>query len=424
MTLKNDVRKRAQRLYVVQAAAEYLISILVTGSFLATLTKEIGMSDGLTGILSSIISLGCLFQMMSALLGPRKVKGFVVALSVTNQLLFLLLYVIPLLGVGKPVKTAAFVVVILAAYAVFNFAHPPKINWLMSLVEDERRGRFTANKEMVSLLAGMAFSFIMGTLVDHFAAKGQIRTAFLLSAVVMFILLILHTVSLVFTVQIKPQDEPNKKSFAELGRVIRNKNVIRVTIICVFYYIATYIAVPFYGTYQIQELGFSLQFVSVLTILSSVARILVSRFWGAYADKNSFAAMTEKCLIILAAGYVAASAAGPANGKVMFVLYYLCYGVAMGGINSALINLIFDYVEPDKRADSLAVCQAVSGLAGFAATLCGSPLVAYIQGHGNRLFGMSLYAQQVLSFVGLLFTAAAFFYVRTAFKGGERKKQV
>ncbi len=48
-------------MYILEAALEYLISILVVGSFLATLTKELGMSDGLTGILSSVISLGCLF---------------------------------------------------------------------------------------------------------------------------------------------------------------------------------------------------------------------------------------------------------------------------------------------------------------------------------------------------------------------------
>ncbi len=53
-------------MYIFEAGPEYLISILVAGSFLATLTRELGISDGLTGILSSIISLGCLFQLLSA----------------------------------------------------------------------------------------------------------------------------------------------------------------------------------------------------------------------------------------------------------------------------------------------------------------------------------------------------------------------
>ena len=44
-------------MYIFEAAFQHLISILVAGSFLATLTQELGISDSLTGILSSIISL-------------------------------------------------------------------------------------------------------------------------------------------------------------------------------------------------------------------------------------------------------------------------------------------------------------------------------------------------------------------------------
>ena len=54
-------------MYIFEAALEYLISILVPGSFLATITKELGISDSLTGILSSVISLGCLFQLYRCL---------------------------------------------------------------------------------------------------------------------------------------------------------------------------------------------------------------------------------------------------------------------------------------------------------------------------------------------------------------------
>ena len=57
--------KTGRIMYIFEALFEYLISILVTGSFLATLTKQLNFSDSLTGILSSVISLGCLFQIIS-----------------------------------------------------------------------------------------------------------------------------------------------------------------------------------------------------------------------------------------------------------------------------------------------------------------------------------------------------------------------
>jgi hypothetical protein len=74
--------------------------------------------------------------------------------------------------------------------------------------------------------------------------------------------------------------------------------------------------------------------------------------------------------------------------------------------------LIYDYVLPEKRADSLAICQSVAGVIGFVSTLLISPLITAIQNNGNHFLGMAIYAQQITSFLGLLFTLIAVFYVR------------
>lgn len=189
--------KRGRLMYIFEAALEYLISVLVAGSFLATLTKELGFSDSLTGVLSSVISLGCLFQLFSLTINRGRSKNFVIVLSVSNQLLFMALYIIPLLSVGSRLKTVLFVAIIILAYFIYNLAHPKKINWLMSLVDDTHRGRFTANKEVISLIAGMIFTFLMGSVVDYYADSGRIKTAFIISAAVIFILMLMHTFSLI-----------------------------------------------------------------------------------------------------------------------------------------------------------------------------------------------------------------------------------
>lgn len=409
-------------MYIFEATFEYLISLLVAGSFLATLTKELGLSDSLTGILSSVISLGCLFQLISVSVRRTRVKSLVIVLSIINQLLFLLLYVIPLSGAAKPVKTVLFVTAIFSAYLIYNFAHPKKISWLMSLIDDHHRGAFTANKEIVSLLSGMAFSFLMGAVVDRFADSGRIRTAFVISAAVIFTLMVLHTLTMIFTVEKEmPQGEPKSigKSIVE---TLKNKSVLQVTAIFVIYYIANYSSLPFYGTYQINELGFSLKFVSALTICGSATRVLVSKFWGRYADKKTFAAMIEKCFLFLGVSYVCVIASVPSNGKIMFALYYLLHGVAMGGINSALINLVFDYVAPEKRADSLAISQAAAGLSGFLTTLCISPLVSTIQKNNNTVFGIHIYAQQAITIISLAAVILAIVYIRTVIMKKQKER--
>ncbi len=402
-------------MYLFEAAFEYLISILVTGSFLAALTKELGISDSLTGVLSSVISLGCLFQLLSLRIRRTTVKRLVILFSIINQLIFMLLYVVPLTSFEKQTKTALFIALIFSAYLLYNIAHPKKINWLMNLVEENHRGSFTANKEIISLVSGMIFSFGMGAVIDYFSNIGRIRVAFVISAVVIFMLMVLHTLTMIFAVEKPMLHYPQKDMKCAIGELLKNKNIVHITVVFLLYYITTYISTPFYGTYQISELGLSLKFVSVMTVCGSFSRILVSKFWGNYADKNSFAKMIEKCFIFLGLSQICVVFAAPSTGKMMFILYYVLHGIALGGINSALINLIFEYIPRENGSDALAITQAIAGLAGFLTTLIVSPLVSYIQNNGCHVWGMTLYAQQLVSIFALVFTVIAIIYTKRVF---------
>ena len=427
--MNEKAMQRSRILYIIEAALEYFISILFAGSYLATLTSHLGMSDSLTGILSSFISLGCLFQLFSVFLKRRRVKTIVTSLSVVNQLLFLLLYIIPLSGTqtlfwgGKQVKIVLFIVAIFLAYLIYNCIHPLKINWLMSLVDDRKRGVFTSYKEIVSLLSGMLFSFGMGTLIDHYQALGQIETAFVLCGITVFVLMVLHTLTMAFSVEIPATEKPEKQNpIRQMLSTLQDKNVVKVTILFVLWHIANSAATPFYGTYCIKELGFSLQFVSILSIVYSLVRASVSTFWGKFADKNSFASMVSICLGIAGLGFLVNVFTVPENGRVFYTLYYALYAIAMGGINSALTNLVFDLVKTDMRSNALALSQAVSGFVGFLTTIVVSGLVSYIQESGNRLFGLSIYAQQVVSAIAVVFTVLAVLYVLFFLRGSQKTK--
>lgn len=408
------IQKRGPLLYTIQAALEYMVSLLVTGSFLATLTKELEISDHLTGILSSVISLGGVFQLISLFLRVRSKKRLVLAFSVTNQLLFMLLYILPIWQGGGQFKGLIFTVLIISAYVLLNAAYPKKISWLMSLIDDHHRGRFTANKEIVSLLTGMIFTFVMGSVIDYFKLTGQIRVALILTAIVIFSLLLLHTLVLVL---IQEPDAAKKQIIPEdFHRVLKNKSFRRVTVVFALYYIGLYISTPFYGTYQISELGLSLTFISVTTMIGGIARILISNYWGRYADRTSFSALVGKCLLFLALSKVAVIFAVPQNGGVMFVLYQILFGIGMGGISGSMINLVFEVTPVEDRGSAIAINQAIAGVSGFLSTMLVSPLVAHIQQNNNRLFGVPIYAQQVVSVIGLLFMMAAMLYVHVGIR--------
>ena len=235
MEKKLDRVNLGKNLYIIEAALEYLVSILVAGSFLATLTKQLGISDELTGIISSFISLGCAFQLLSVLAKPKRNKPLIVVMSIINQILFTSLYIIPLTNFASKTKIVLFIVAIVFAYLIYYFVHPKKINWLMSLVEDGKRGTFTANKEIISLLSGTIFTFAMGAVVDHFRNKGNLKTALILSAIVLFILTLLHTLSMVLTVEVEEPQTKKSNLTNTIKELLKNKNVLKITLIFILF---------------------------------------------------------------------------------------------------------------------------------------------------------------------------------------------
>lgn len=410
-------------MYIFEAGLEYLISILVADMYLASLALELGLDEGVTGVLSSIISLGCLFQLVAMLLNKGRSKWLVIGLSVLNQLLFMALYFVPLTSWQANAKQIIFIILIVSAYFFYNIAHPKKINWFMSLVDDEHRGRFTAKKEVISLISGVVFNFAMGALVEHYKSIGQIKTAFIICGFAIFGIMVLHTVTMLLTVE-KTTEQKAQTDKKKLGIIdtFKDKNVLKITLVFCLWQISSQSAVPFYGVYKTDALGFSTTFgVAILGAIYALARSIFSFVWGKYADKYSFAKMLRICFAIASLAFFVNIFCRPENGHVIYTIYYVLYAIALGGINSALINLCYDYVAPERRTNALAVSLAISGVCGFLTALAMSPLVNYIKNNGNVFLGINVYAQQVLSLIACIMTIVTMLFVSFALAKKDNK---
>ena len=51
-------------------------------------------------------------------------------------------------------------------------------------------------------------------------------------------------------------------------------------------------------------------------------------------------------------------------------------------------------------------------MTGFVATLLVSPLITLIQNQGNRILGMTIYAQQIVSGISVVFSIIVVMFVR------------
>ncbi len=418
-----DENRFSRFCYIIEAALEYFISILVSGAYLARITTSLGFSDGLTGILSSFVSLGCVFQLGSIGLFRRihRAKPVIVSFCIICQLMFGCMYLIPGMPFGPALRTGLFLICFCGAHIVSQLISPQKTSWLMGFVDDGARGRFCANNQIVSLLSGMIFTYLVGIAIDALEAAGRQSLAFVLGGMTIFGLMLLHTLSLL---PVKEKSALQQAGMRSLSSLLRDKMFIRIVLISVFWSVVNYCATPFYGAYQIKELGFSMTFISVLSIIYSVVRTLVSPMLGRYADKHSFSRMVIVCFGIVGVSFLINAFTVPANGKILYTIHHCLYAISMGGIGSAMTNLVYDHVKGDARRDALAISSSLSGVAGFATTCLMSPVVSLIQKNGNRLMGISMYPAQFVSAVAFALTVLLvlyvyFFVIRAGQKGAQ-----
>ncbi|MBQ7822241.1 MAG: MFS transporter [Clostridia bacterium] len=411
-----DIYKTSRASYIVEAALEYFISLLITDAFLATLLTKSGISDATAGVITQLASLSFAAQLFAVFIKKgRGIKRFVTLMHLFDQMLYVLLYLVPVIKIPTEFKAMLFVILFLGGHLVASMISPYKLTWLMSLVPDKSRGRFTANKEIISLIGGMIFSFLMGSLVDHFNEIGKENIGFALCGVTIFVLAVLHLVSLLIIKEPPFEELPNRHvGFVDaIKSVIGNKVLLKIILIGVIYHLATGICLSFYGTYKIHELGFSLKYVAFLSMLSAISRVAFSRLFGKFADKYSWAKMMTVCFGILMIAFGVNIFTVPSNGHIMFALYSCLYAISMAGINSGLMNIVFDYVPLNERTAALGITKAAGGLAAFPMALVGSRILTYIQSSSNMLFGIPVYGQQVLSFIAFAFMMLLVVYMKT-----------
>lgn len=157
----------------------------------------------------------------------------------------------------------------------------------MSLVDNHKRGNFTAIKEAVSLIGGFLFNLGIGAVIDYYEENGQIKTAFIVAAYAIFVLTVAHTLTLVLSKE-KPQPTlPKSVSIVQrFKNVLGDKTVMKVIMTSVFWTICTHITTTFYGTYTTKELSFSMTFIAVLSAIYMVVRIPSSFVFSALPTEN------------------------------------------------------------------------------------------------------------------------------------------
>ncbi len=405
---KKDIYKTSRGMHIAYAAFEYFVSILVGTTYLAKLGTAVGLDDGTIGLVTSFLALGCAFQMVSIFLGDRIAKkGSIILVTFFDMLSFTLLYVVPFVRLPSNLRPWIFIALLLLGNILRNVATPQKTAWSRGLVKAGHLGRYSALNEIISLVSGMLFSFAMGAIIDYLEAKNQLMLAFGIIAAVLFILTECSVIVLLLARKKPIPKHTEERPLLRFKGAFSDKATLTLIPLYVLWNVALYTTTPFFGTYAIKELGFTMTAISVITAVYSIFRAVVSRPLGALGDRRGFVGN----ITIGISAFVLSLAFIMLGGKVSYVIYQLLYAIVMASTNSALVVLIFEHIAAEKRSNAIAILYSIGGLSGFLSTLAVRPLVNYIQAQGNKfLFLENVYAQQVVCVIGILFSVLAILY--------------
>lgn len=408
--------KRSRTSYMVQCTIEYFVSLIVADAFLAKLLTHIGVSDALIGVISSFVSLAFLFQLLSLSLVRvmKNTKKTVIFFDSLSQIFFMLVYFVPFVPVSSLAKTVIVVACLLVAYVFKYLVIGIYYKWANSFVSPDKRGVFSATKEMISLISGIVYTLAIGYVVDGFTKGNNIEGSFLFLGITLLVLNVINFITLMLIAKDKTDVEPksDKTSFKQVvAKTFGNRNFVNIIILTVLYDVGRYASVGFMGVYKTKDLLFSVGAVQIINNIACFARFGVSRPFGKFSDKTSYATGINLALIIAALSFGINVFTTPST-RWLIIVFTLLNTVSIAGLNQNLYNVCYSYVESDYIVQAMAIKNSIGGIAGFITSLCAAKIVDYIQSNGNMIFGISMYAQQFLSAISfvILSVAAIFCY--------------
>lgn len=399
--------KRSRSAYLMECAFEYFTAILVTDAFLAKLLSYLGLSDALVGIISTFVTLACIFQLFAMLAVQRiaSTKRYVVIFHMLGRILFCTLFLMPLFPIDPQYRGIIVAGCVLIAYFGHHMATTVLFRWGNSFVDPHKRASFSATKEMVSLTLGMAVTLGMGYLLDIYEAAGDLQTGFLFCAIAIFIF---SACDFICLLTIKNDTKPAKKQQAvPFKEVLRNTVGIPgfryMLVVSTLYNVSVYVTLGFMGTYRINadELAFSVGTVQIFNILGLIARFLLTKPFGKFADRTSFAKGIKFGMVLSAIAFGSVMFTVP-DSRWLIIIYTVGYNASLAGTGQNFLNSTYSYVDSKYFVEATAIKSVIGGGAGFLISLASGELLEYIQANGNMLFGIPVYGQQVLAAITTL----------------------
>lgn len=432
---KQDFKK--SRIYYTTAdSAAQTIAQLVGGTFLATLMSFCGISDANIGIITSLVSLAALSQLfcMNYIKRIKKYK-FLVCITSLQRSLFSIIYLIPLLAFSHSQMAILIISLYFIGQIFVQIGTPASQDWIASLVPSRLRGKYFSIKDSVAVFVVSSTMLLAGIILDFFKQR-NIITGFVIIGAMIFFLTMLNIIALSKMKEPKTsyvnedgkemhgrlarkakeeesvEKERTQSILSELKGAFTNQRFRKAFTAQFLFTFAFYICIPFNASYQIKNLQLPYTFIMLIGFIANLYRIYIMPKLGRLADKHGMAKLLRYTMFVLGLNFLTMSFTVPGNAYPFHIIGAFFSSTAWAFVGIGLFGVQLDFYKSEKRMIWLTITSSINGIFGFLISIVGGFLLKHLQKFPPHLFGIKIYAQQVLNLLGFFIILFAVYYIK------------
>lgn len=417
-------RERGLRNLLIDAAFATAIGALNSGVVLLALALHIGASNVQIGLLAAIPLLTQILQAPAVTLVERvRKRRLISVISVFAARLALPIYAVVPFIPDRGLAAGMLLVAALIHYGLNAVGTCSWNSWMRDLLPQDRLGAFFSRRTLfgtlVSAIATVGAALALNYGRDSEAAGDRI---FATLYIVGFLCGLASTAALA---RVPEPQMPFSTGAPSLRRLLwqplRDPNFRLVLRYLASWQFAVNLATPFFTVYFVRELGFSMGFVLVLTVVSQIANVAVVRGWGRlsdrFANKSVLAVATPLYLLCIAAIAFASEFDDVLSRSAYLVVLHALMGAAQAGVGLASGNIVIKLSPGGAATGYMATNALVGALASGTAPIVGGWLADFF---ARRQLALTLdwtSPSGTAELFGVAFTHWEFFFLLSAVLG-------
>lgn len=372
-------REQGLRNLVKDGGYAQALSALTSGVLLIGYALALGASNLTIGLLAAVPFLAQLSQIPTILLVERwRARRFItVTCLVASRIVLVPMAFLPLLASQSValvlLVTGTAIVSVLGSMAACSWN-----SWMHDLVPERRLGDFFARRLFYATGFAMAVGLAAGVFIDWWkdAAIGPPPFAYLVLFVVGSVA---GAISAWYLVRVPEPRMAAPERTIHLGRMLRepfmDHNFRQLMWFLGAWQFATNLAAPFFTVYLVSQLGYSMSFVTLMTVVSQVANLAVLRMWGNLSDRISNKTVLRVCgplfLVCIFAWTQVAMPHDRHFAILLLTVLHILMGIATAGVNLASGNIGLKLAPRGRATAYLAASSIVNSLTASLAPIIG-----------------------------------------------------